>query len=54
MFRSIKNRNYGLYFFGQMVSGLRSWLRSVAQAWLLYRQQERLAQADVSNWTDGG
>jgi MFS family permease len=37
MFRSIENRNYRLYFFGQMVSLLGSWLQSVAQAWLVYR-----------------
>jgi MFS family permease len=37
MFRSIENSNYRLYFFGQMVSVLGSWLQSVAQAWLVYR-----------------
>ena len=37
MFRTIENRNYRLYFFGQMVSLLGSWLQSVAQAWLVYR-----------------
>jgi MFS family permease len=36
-FRSIGNRNYRLYFFGQTVSMLGSWLQSVAQAWLVYR-----------------
>jgi MFS family permease len=37
MFRTIENRNYRLYFFGQLVSVLGSWLQSVAQAWLVYR-----------------
>jgi hypothetical protein len=37
MFRSIENRYYRLYFFGQLVSALRSWLPSVAQAWLVHR-----------------
>src|SRR6185295_645609 len=37
MFRSIENRNYRLYFVGQTVSLLGSWLQSVAQAWLVYR-----------------
>src|SRR6267142_1832136 len=37
MFRSLENRNYRLYFFGQMVSVLGSWLQSVAQSWLVYR-----------------
>jgi MFS family permease len=37
MLRSIENRNYRRYFFGQMVSVLGSWLQSVAQTWLVYR-----------------
>jgi len=37
MFRSIRNRNYRLYFLGQTISLLGSWLQSVAQAWLVYR-----------------
>ena len=37
MFRSIENRNYRLYFLGQSVSVLGSWLQSVAQAWLVYQ-----------------
>src|ERR1041384_6149459 len=37
IFRSIENRNYRLYFFGQMISVLGSWLQSVALAWLVYR-----------------
>ena len=37
MFRSLENRNYRLYFFGQLISVLGSWLQSVAQAWLVYR-----------------
>jgi MFS family permease len=37
MFRSIENRNYRLYFFGQLASLLGSWLQSVAQVWLVYR-----------------
>jgi MFS family permease len=37
MFRSIENRNYRLYFVGQTVSLLGSWLQSVARTWLVYR-----------------
>jgi hypothetical protein len=37
MFLSIENRNYGLYFYGQLVSSLGSWLPSVLQAWLVNR-----------------
>jgi len=36
MFRSIENRNYRLYFFGQLTSLLGSWIQSVAQVWLVY------------------
>src|SRR5260370_19850868 len=36
MLRSIENRNYRLYFFGQLVSLLGIWLQSVALAWLVY------------------
>src|SRR5215471_11648894 len=35
--RSIENPNYRLYFIGQTISLLGSWLQSVAQAWLVYR-----------------
>jgi hypothetical protein len=37
MFRSIENRNYRLYFSGQLVSLLGSWRQSVAQACPVYR-----------------
>src|SRR5260370_38455456 len=36
MLRSIENRNYRVYFFGQLVSLLGIWLQSVALAWLVY------------------
>src|SRR5260370_18266829 len=36
MVRVIENRNYRLYFFGQLVSLLGIWLQSVALAWLVY------------------
>ncbi|MDP9225865.1 MAG: MFS transporter [Actinomycetota bacterium] len=36
-FRSLRIRNYRLYFFGQMVSVTGTWMQAVAQAWLVLR-----------------
>jgi MFS family permease len=36
-FRSLRHRNYRLYFFGQMVSLIGSWMQSAAVTWLAYR-----------------
>jgi len=35
--RSLRHRNYRLYFFGQLVSLAGTWMQSLAQAWLIYR-----------------
>lgn len=35
--RSLRHRNFRLYFFGQILSLLGTWMQSVAQAWLVYR-----------------
>lgn len=37
MFRSLRHRNYRLFFLGQIISLIGSWMQSVAQAWLVYR-----------------
>jgi MFS family permease len=34
-FRSLRTRNFRLYFLGQIVSGTGSWMQMVAQAWLV-------------------
>ena len=36
-FRSLRVRNYRLYFFGQIVSTTGTWMQSVAQVWLVLR-----------------
>ena len=36
-FRSLRVRNYRLYFFGQIVSLTGTWMQSVAQAWLVLK-----------------
>src|SRR5262249_41633257 len=35
-FRSLRHRNYRLYFFGQMVSLVGSWMQTTALMWLAY------------------
>ena len=36
-FRALRYRNFRLYFFGQVVSLVGTWMQNVAQAWLVYR-----------------
>jgi MFS family permease len=36
-FRSLRTRNFRLYFLGQVVSGTGSWMQMIAQAWLVLR-----------------
>ncbi|KPL26988.1 MAG: hypothetical protein AMJ72_11420, partial [Acidithiobacillales bacterium SM1_46] len=35
--RSLKHRNFRLFYIGQLVSLSGTWMQSLAQAWLLYR-----------------
>ena len=35
--RALRHRNYRLFFAGQLISVLGTWMQSVAQAWLVYR-----------------
>jgi MFS family permease len=37
MFRALRSRNYRLFFSGQIISLVGTWMQSVAQAWLVYR-----------------
>jgi len=34
-FRALRHRNYRLFFFGQLISLIGTWMQSVAQAWLV-------------------
>jgi len=36
-FRSLKHRNFRLYWFGQMISLIGTWMQSMAQGWLVLR-----------------
>ena len=37
LFRALKHRNYRLYFFGQSVSLVGTWITRIASSWLVYR-----------------
>lgn len=37
MFRALRHRNYRLFFIGQSISLIGTWMQSVAIAWLVYR-----------------
>ena len=36
-FRSLRHRNYRLFFFGQLFSLVGTWMQNIAQAWLVYQ-----------------
>jgi MFS family permease len=36
-FRALQHRNYQLFFSGQLISLIGTWMQSVAEAWLVYR-----------------
>src|SRR3954447_9576319 len=44
-FRSLRVRNYRLYFYGQLVSLSGTWMQTVAQAWLVLRLSHNSAVA---------
>ena len=37
MFRALRYRNYRLFFSGQLISLIGTWMQTVAQSWLVYR-----------------
>jgi MFS family permease len=37
MFRSLRHRNFQLFFSGQLISLIGTWMQQVAQTWLIYR-----------------
>ncbi|MGH9681620.1 MAG: MFS transporter, partial [Candidatus Acidiferrales bacterium] len=37
MFRALKHRNFRLFFAGQVISLVGTWMQTVAEAWLVYR-----------------
>jgi len=56
MFHSLSNRNYRLYFAGQGVSLIGTWLQAAAVRWLVYEQTgstDRLGVMEVANLMPG-
>ena len=48
-FRSLRHRNYRLYFFGQLVSLLGTWMQTTALTWLVFDiTQENIFPAIIS------
>src|SRR6266852_3544600 len=37
VFRSLKHRNFRLFFGGQLISLVGTWMQTIAQSWLIYR-----------------
>jgi len=37
IFRALKHRNFQLFFGGQFISLIGTWMQSVAQSWLVYK-----------------
>ena len=37
VFRALRHRNYRLFFTGQSISLVGTWMQSVAMSWLVYR-----------------
>ena len=37
MLRALKHRNFRLFFFGQSISLIGTWMQQVAMIWLVYR-----------------
>ena len=38
--RALRHRNFQLFFSGQLISLIGTWMQSVAQSWLVYRLTE--------------
>ena len=36
-FRALQHRNFQLFFGGQLISLIGSWMQTVAESWLVYR-----------------
>jgi MFS family permease len=51
MLRSLKHRNFRLFFFGQGVSLIGTWMQSVALPWLVYRLTESVVLLGVVGFT---
>ncbi len=46
-FRALQHRNFRLFFYGQLVSLIGTWMQSVAQQWLVYRLTDSPAKLGI-------
>lgn len=51
--RSLRHRDYRLFFIGQFVSLIGSWMQGVAQAWLVYRMTNDEMQLGAVSFASG-
>ena len=52
MFRSLRHRNFRLFFSGQIVSLVGTWMQQVAQSWLIYRLSHSAALLGVATFVN--
>jgi len=48
-FRALRHRNYRLFFFGQLISVIGTWMQTIAQQWLVYRLTGSAAMLGMVN-----
>ena len=48
--RSLRHRNYRLFFFGQLISLIGSWIQTITQNWLVYRLSGSELQLGLLNF----
>ena len=49
-FRALRNRNYRIFFSGQLVSLVGTWMQTIAQGWLVYRITHQPAMLGVASF----
>ncbi|WP_346354740.1 MFS transporter [Azotosporobacter soli] len=52
VFRALKNRNYALFFCGQGISLLGTWMQRIAMSWLVYRLTNSVLLLGVISFTN--
>ncbi len=52
-FRALRHRNFRLFFFGQMISLIGTWMQNIAQQWLVYRLTGSAAMLGMVNLVAG-
>lgn len=51
IFTSLKSRNYRIYFIGQGISLIGTWMQNIAMAWLVYRLTGSVFLLGVTGFT---